>query len=269
MNTVLFIFIFVFGTIIGSFLNVVIIRYGTGRSLGGRSMCAVTGKTLEWYELIPIVSFLIQGGRSRHSGTRISWQYPLVELFTGVVFVLLASKFILLAITYPKVFLINLLFYFFVFSYLVMIFVYDMRHRIIPNGFLYPLAIIAFCGVFLLPVALGIRPTMSTLWGFLSGPIVALPLLALWAITKKKGMGLGDVKLVIPLGWLVGLSGGFAMLLMSFWIGAIIAVVLLVFGGKHMKSEIPFGPFIIVGFAIVFLSGIGMPDISQFFDRLI
>lgn len=74
-----FIFIFVFGTIIGSFLNVVILRYGTGRSLGGRSKCAVTGKTLQWFELIPIVSYLIQGGRTRHGGARISLQYPLVE----------------------------------------------------------------------------------------------------------------------------------------------------------------------------------------------
>lgn len=269
MNTILAIFVFVFGAIIGSFLNVVILRLGTGRSLGGRSMCSVTGKPLRWFELIPIVSFIIQGGRSRYSKTKISWQYPLVEFFTGLLFLFIVIKFLPLIYIRPELVLINLLFYFIVVSYLIMIFVYDMRHRIIPDTFLYPLAGLIFIGVFCLPLFLGADINSSIIWPLLAGPVVALPLLALWVITRGKGMGLGDVKLVVPLGWLLGLSSGFAMLLLSFWIGAVVAIFLIFFANKKMKSEIPFGPFIIISFILTFLYNIDMNSISAFFGGLI
>src|ERR1700752_70221 len=84
---------FVFGTIIGSFLNVVALRYNTGFSLGGRSRCFSCGKTLYWYKLIPLFSFLIQGGRCRKCHSQISIQYPLVEALTGLVFLGLFLKF--------------------------------------------------------------------------------------------------------------------------------------------------------------------------------
>ena len=269
MDPVLAIFVFIFGTIIGSFLNVVILRYGTGRSIGGRSMCAVTGKPLRWYELIPIVSFIIQGGRSRYTKTRLSIQYPLVEFFTGVAFLLVVLKFMPFMYFRPEVFLTNVLFYFFIMCYLIMIFVFDLRHKIIPDDFLYPLAIAVFLGVFCLPLFLGAPLTVHIIWPLLSGFIIALPLFVLWAITRGKGMGFGDVKLVIPLAWLIGLSSGFAMLLLSFWIGAVFAIFLLMFANKKMKSEIPFGPFIIIAFSLVLLFNISMNDISAFFSAII
>lgn len=269
MNIALCIFIFAFGTIIGSFLNVVILRLGTGKSLGGRSMCAVTGKPLRWYELIPIISFAIQGGRSRYSKTRISWQYPLVEFATGSLFLLVFYKFLPLLYLSPELFLLNIFFYFFVISYLVMIFVYDARHQIIPNSLLYPLGIIIFIATFCLPFLLGADIGNTLFWRVLSGPIIALPLFILWVITRGRGMGLGDVKLVIPLGWLIGLSSGFAMLLLSFWSGAVYAMFLLVFSKKKMKSEVAFGPFIILGFMLAFLYNIDMLSIASFFARLV
>ncbi len=269
MNSILGIFIFAFGTIIGSFLNVVILRYGTGRTLGGRSICAVTGKTLRWYELIPIVSFIIQGGRSRYSKTNISLQYPLVEFATGVLFLLTAIKFLPLMAFKPELYITNLLFYFFIFSFLIMIFVYDLRHKIIPDSFLYPLAIAIFAAMFILPLFLGADINWSIVPALLAGPLVAVPIFLLWSITRGRGMGFGDVKLVIPLGWLLGLSSGFAMLLLSFWAGALAAIPLMLFAGKKMKSEIPFGPFIILGFALAFLYNIDMADIGNFFGSLI
>jgi prepilin signal peptidase PulO-like enzyme (type II secretory pathway) len=257
MNPILFLFVFVFGTIIGSFLNVVIIRHGTGRSLGGRSKCAVTGKTLEWYELMPIISFLIQGGKSRHGGAKISWQYPLVEFFTGLSFVAIVYKFLGLVYYYPQIGMINIFFYFIIISLMIIIFVYDFHHQIIPDQFIYPLMVFGGIAVFL---------SNNPVGHFLAGPLLALPILILWFLTHGKGMGFGDVKLLIPIGWILGLSKGFASLLIAFWIGALVGIVLITFGNKKWKSKISFGPFLIIGFFVALLFGVDMSTISHFFN---
>lgn len=259
MSFLLIIFIFVFGSIIGSFLNVVILRRGTGRGLGGRSRCAVTGKPLRWFELIPILSFLIQGGRSRHGNARISWQYPLVEFATGVGFVAIVYNFYPFLFIRPESFLLNILFYFAVYSFLVLIFVYDWHHKIIPDDFVYPLMILSLVAVFY---------GNPTLIGWLSGPILAAPILALWLITRGRGMGFGDVKLLLPIGWILGLSAGFAGLLIAFWLGAIYGIIVIIFGNKKWKSEIPFGPFIIIGAILAFLYNIDMTSIARIFGSL-
>lgn len=269
VNITFYIFIFVFGTIIGSFLNVVICRHGTGRSLGGRSKCDVTGKTLRWYELVPILSFLVQGGRSRYSKTKISWQDPLVEFFTGIVFVLIAHKFSELLFIRPELFFVNTLFYFVVFSFLILIFVYDFRHKIIPEGFLHPLFVLSIVSIlfFSYQICTGLRT--PTIIEAISGFIVAMPLLLLFLLTKGRGMGFGDVKLAVPFGYLLGVSAGFASLLMAFWIGAAAGLLLITGGSKKWKSEIPFGPFLIVGFTFAFLYNIDMISIARFFGSLI
>lgn len=84
MHTLFIIFTGLFGLIVGSFLNVVILRMNTGKTLGGRSMCLSCNKKLEWYELIPLVSFIIQRGRCTKCHSKISWQYPIVEAITAV-----------------------------------------------------------------------------------------------------------------------------------------------------------------------------------------
>lgn len=264
VETLILIFIFIFGTIIGSFLNVVICRHNTGRGLGGRSICAVTGKTLRWYELIPVVSFLIQGGRSRYSKSNISWQYPLVETGTGFVFMFIGAKF--LPLTVP-VFAANFIFWAAVFSFLILIFVYDAYHQMIPDAFLRPLIALGVAGLF------WHRPLFDCLmlpnvWMVLAGPLVALPAFIIWRITRGRGMGFGDVLLLVPLGWLAGLSQGFAGLLFAFWIGAAYGVILLALHKKHLKSAIPFGPFLIIGFAIAFFYNVDMMSIAEFFGKL-
>jgi leader peptidase (prepilin peptidase)/N-methyltransferase len=260
MHSIVAIFIFAFGAIIGSFLNVVILRRGTGRGLGGRSKCAVTGKPLQWFELIPILSFLIQRGRTRHGGARISWQYPLVEFFTGVGFVAIAHKFFPLLYIRPESFILNILFYFVVYGFFVLIFVYDWKHQIIPNDFVYPLMILGLIALFY---------GNPTLMGFLAGPILAFPILAIWFLTHGRGMGFGDVKLLVPIGWIIGISYGFAGLLMAFWIGAVFGIVSLVFADKKWKTKIAFGPFIIIGTSLAFLYNIDMSSIAYVFGHLI
>lgn len=254
------IFIFVFGTIIGSFLNVVVLRYGTGRGLGGRSKCAVTGKVLRWFELIPILSFIIQGGRTRYGGAKISWQYPLVEFFTGLGFVAIVAKLSPLLYMSPNSFLINVLFYFVIYSFLILIFVYDWHHKIIPDDFVYPLMVLS-----VVPILFSNAPVMF----LIAGPLVALPLLVLWLFTRGRGMGFGDVKLALPIGWILGLSAGFASLLMAFWIGAVFGIVTMIFYGRKLRSEIPFGPFIIIGASLAFLYNIDMSSIAVFFGGIL
>ncbi len=268
MESAILILIFIFGTIIGSFLNVVICRHGTGRGLGGRSKCAVTGKTLHWYELVPIVSFLIQGGRTRHGGMKISWQYPLVEAGTGFMFMFLGIKFLPLMYLSPYTFIVNLIFWFAVFSFLVLIFVYDWHHQMIPDDFLYPLIGLGFTSI------IWHMPDFSCLqipnvWTLLAGPLVALPVFIMWRMTRGKGMGFGDVLLLLPLGWLSGISAGFAGLLLSFWMGAIAGIIMMIMGKKGMKSSIAFGPFIIIGFAVALLYNVDMGSIANFFGKLL
>ncbi len=259
MSTILTVFVFVFGSLIGSFLNVVILRYGTGRGYGGRSKCAVTGKTLEWYELIPIVSFIIQGGRTRHGGARISWQYPLVEFFTGAGFVAIVHKFFPLLYVRPQSFLLNIFFYFVVYSILLVIFVYDYRHQVIPDNFLYPLGVLSLVALVY---------SSAPLTYYVAGPLLALPLLLLWYLTRGKGMGFGDVKLMLPFGWLLGISSGYAGLLLAFWCGAFVGLLLVAFHARGWKSQIPFGPFLIVGAVIAFLYNVDMNSIAMFFAHV-
>src|ERR1035437_11136792 len=93
MNTLSLLLSFVFGTIIGSFLNVVSLRYNTGMGVNGRSKCFTCGKTLTWKELIALFSFAVQKGACKKCKSKISWQYPLVEFLAGVFFVLIFLKF--------------------------------------------------------------------------------------------------------------------------------------------------------------------------------
>ncbi|MFW5879649.1 MAG: prepilin peptidase, partial [bacterium] len=136
------IFIFVLGTVIGSFLNVVIYRFNTGRTIGGRSKCMNCGYQLKWYDLIPIFSWIFCLGKCRKCHSKISWQYPLVELGTGIIFVSLFIKYLDL-FAYPLVFNIFFIFNALIFSILIVIFVYDIRHKIIPNELSYTFAFLA------------------------------------------------------------------------------------------------------------------------------
>jgi len=256
---ILYFFVFIFGTIIGSFLNVVIDRWNTGKTLGGRSKCDVTGKTLAWYELIPILSFLMQGGKSRHTGTKLSLQYPLVEVSTGLVFVLVFQKFWPVIFSAPANFMYAMFFYFFIFSILIAILVYDFKHKIIPDWFVWEFNILALLNVFIFFPSLG---------NIIAGPLVALPLFFLWFISGGKWLGFGDVKFALGMGWLLGISTGFAALLLSFWIGAIVGVGILLYY-KKKNHQIPFAPFLILATFITFLYNIDMESISYFFGIFI
>jgi leader peptidase (prepilin peptidase)/N-methyltransferase len=260
--TLIYILIFIFGTIIGSFLNVVIDRFNTGRGLGGRSKCDATGRTLAWYELIPVFSYIFQGGKSLHSKTKLSVQYPLVEIGTGLLFVLVLYKFLPTAFYSPILFLTVFLVSIYIFSILVVIFVYDLKHKIIPDFFVFQFIALAFINSVLVYLGTGF---LSALW---AGPVVALPLFLLWFLSKGKWLGFGDVKFALGMGWLLGISGGLSALLLSFWIGAVSGIFILLIK-KTKNHEIPFAPFLVLATVLCFLYNIDMNSIARVFTSLI
>jgi leader peptidase (prepilin peptidase)/N-methyltransferase len=241
----------VFGLIVGSFLNVLVLRQGTGAGLGGRSACMSCGMQLRFYHLVPVFSWLFLRGRCAGCGSRISIQYPLVEATTGFVFAVVGST--MLPIIPELVALVA-------FALLIAISAYDLKHTIIPDQWSY-----AFAPLSLLFSFLVVPPQSITEWLILiaSGPAVALPLWALWFLSRGRAMGLGDVKLAVGMGWLLGPYWGLVAVFGGFMIGAIIALTILIplpylrrmialhsfsLGaaqrGFTMKSEVPFGPFL-------------------------
>ncbi len=234
-----YLFIFVFGLIAGSFLNVVIFRQGTGRTLSGRSGCLSCGGNLRWYELLPVASFIIQRGRCRQCGSPISWQYPLVELLTGILFAVIYFVF--------QVSPLMVVFFWLVSCLLIIIAVYDFRHKIIPNSSVYLL------------ILFGLARALATRdWsGLITGAVIGLLFFAIWRLSVGRWLGFGDVKLALGLGLLTGPMQGLSALVISVWLGAGIGLALIALGKTGlfsrfksftMKSELPFAPFLIAGF---------------------
>lgn len=253
MTFILTIIFFILGLIIGSFLNVVIFRFNTGHSFGGRSGCMTCQKQLCWYELIPLFSFLGLQGRCLACKAKISIQYPIVEFITGLLFAGLFLKFQDIFYINTVVFSISYAYYATMFSILLVIAVYDFKHKIIPDVLSFIFGIIAFVGLFLFSNYL-FYPHIPSILEFLAGILLALPFALVWLVSKGTWMGLGDAKLALGLGWLVGFSRILSGAVVAFWGGAIVGIILIVFSKKHgMKSEIPFAPFLVLGVLIAFL----------------
>ena len=208
---------------------------------------------LVWYELIPILSFLGLKGRCRNCKTKISIQYPLVELVTGLIFAALFLKFQDVFFFNTLIFSFTYAYYAVVFSLLIVIAVYDLRHKIVPDALSFILGVLGFVGLFFFN-SYGFYPHMPSILEFLSGLLIALPFLLFWLVSSGTWMGLGDAKLAIGLGWLLGLSRALSGVVVAFWIGALFGLSLVIFSKKHgMKSEIPFAPYLVLGTLLAFL----------------
>ncbi len=279
MNLFLLISFFILGAIIGSFLNVILYRYNTGRGIGGRSMCFSCRRKLTPVDLVPILSFLAFRGRCRTCKSKISWQYPLVELLTAVLF---AGSFwyfagatggdISAVIFNPKIFSVQMTYILIVMSSLVLITVYDLRHKIIPDLFAFVFAGTTLLGQFILFDRFGdISIVLPSAINFASGIIIAFPFYLMWRVSDGRWMGLGDAKLALGIGWFLGLVRGFTAVIFGFWIGAVISIILLALGtvsrrfkNVTMKSELPFAPFLVAGLLIVFFFGYNVFDVLAF-----
>jgi prepilin signal peptidase PulO-like enzyme (type II secretory pathway) len=260
-------FISLFGLAIGSFLNVVIYRFNTGRGVNGRSMCMTCSRTLSWYELIPVVSFIIQGGRCRGCNTKLSWQYPLVELLTAGLFTATFLKFQSMPWTAQTFIMFIMMLV--VWSILVVILVYDLKHKIIPDSLVY-----SFAAIGLLRILLFVPFQNNSVFfsSFIAGPALFLPFYILWLISDGRWIGLGDGKFALGMGWMLGLGFGVSAVVLSFWIGAVISILImgvlaLISKSKQltMKSEIPFAPYLILGFTIVYFFSIDVMGLQSMF----
>jgi leader peptidase (prepilin peptidase)/N-methyltransferase len=244
-----------FGLIVGSFLNVVILRHGV-RTLGGRSACPHCNHQLHVSDLIPVFSWLYLRGACRYCRSSISIQYPLVEAVTALVCAVLFMA-------APNIYVLACGIV--IASLLVCIAAYDIKHTIIPDGWVYGFAIAAV--VYHLPTLF----LPGVFMGIAAGAIAAAtPLFMLWLISRGRWMGFGDVKLALGIGLLLGFPDGLTAIMASFVIGSVIMVPMLLAGqlqqrfthrdpflasrfGLTMKSEVPFGPFLIVSCLIFWI----------------
>jgi leader peptidase (prepilin peptidase)/N-methyltransferase len=232
-----------FGLCIGSFLNVVIYRLPLGQSLATPpSRCRTCGYSLRWFDNIPVLSWVLLRGRCRQCGPRVSWQYPVVELVTGALFVLvvwltpvgplMASRLVLVCI-------------------LIALFGIDLEHQILPNSITLPaiaigvlLSLIAPPGWkdALIGVVLGGGILYAIAWGYY-----------LWR--REEGMGMGDVKMLAMIGAFLGWKAVLVTLVLSSFAGAFIGLGLMAVQRGTMKYALPFGTFLAIGAVVAMFVG--------------
>jgi len=257
-------FVFFFGLAVGSFLNAVIYRLepirqtqGKKSALEGRSYCPHCGHQLEWRDLIPVLSFMLLRRRCRYCKQRISIQYPFVEIATALVF-LLSFKFQISSLNQiSSIEILNLFYLWAIVALLVVLFVYDLKYYILPDKILFPaIGIVVGYRVF---EVLGLGFAWDLGFG-VSGFAAAMFFFAIFAFSKGRAMGFGDVKLAFFMGLFLGWPGILVALFFAFTTGALIGVGLIVAHHKELKSEVPFGPFLIGGVFFAFFFGRELVD---------
>lgn len=218
----------IFGLVLGSFVGAVTYRIPRGlKFVKGRSFCDNCNKSLKWFDNIPALSYLFLFGKSSCCGKKISIRYLLIEILTSVGFVSIYL-------------LTGNIFYVLLFLLLVTIFVIDLENQIIPDELSW---------LVLLGGVLYFFSFEKIFVGFL----LSFLILFIYLITKGRGMGLGDVKLILGLGVWLGLVNGFNFLFISFLTGGLFALILLISGKAKLKTKIAFGPFLIIGFLVTLL----------------
>ncbi len=276
MNSILYIIIFFFGAAIGSFVNVIVDRLYVKSFLTGRSHCASCNKKLSFFELIPVLSYIFLKGRCKKCKTKIGAEHLYTEIILGIL-ALFTYKFLLfnyfdsasLGYDILSGALLSFL-YTFLFVLLSVIFLYDLRHKIVPLAFSLLLFIvgIAFEVWKSTHIQSFYNGSYSTLFylDLFSGILIALPFFLINIFSKGKAVGMGDVILFLGVGYLLGFIYGISAFLLSVWIGALISLFLIYLLPKkfNKKSAIPFAPFIVVATVIVLFLQIDIMGISMF-----
>lgn len=232
-----------FGLCFGSFLNVVIYRLPLGQSLATPpSRCTKCGYSLRWFDNIPLVSWALLRGRCRKCGVAVSWQYPLVELITAALFVLVVSLTPLGPLVVSRLVLVCIL---------VALFGIDLEHQILPNTITLP------------GIAIGVLLSLIAPPGWkdsLIGALLGAGILygiagAYYWWRREEGMGMGDVKMLAMIGAFLGWKAVLVTLVLSSFSGAIIGVILLSAQKGNMKFALPFGTFLAIGALIAMFAG--------------
>jgi len=265
---IIYLLVFIFGLVIGSFLNALVWRLYKSESLWkrARSYCVECGKNLQARDLIPILSFIFLGGKCRYCRKKISWQYPLIELATGIFFVLVFNKYWILSpfwrspvggdigywpLNYSLI-LLTVRDWIFI-CFLIIIFTYDYKYYLILDKITVPAMVVA--------VIFNIAIALNGLWMFWIIELLAAGiigggffLLQFW-VSKGKWIGGGDIRLGVLMGFMLGLPGVLLALFLAYISGAIVGLGLIAAKKKTMKSQIPFGTFLSAASIMVLLYG--------------
>jgi leader peptidase (prepilin peptidase)/N-methyltransferase len=236
------------GLVLGSFATLVAYRVPRGGSIvRGRSRCPRCDHVITASENIPLLSYLVQRGRCRHCGTKISARYPLIELSTSALFVAALLRF---GISWWGAVFAGL------FWVLVVLTVIDLEHRRLPDRVVYPAFVTGWLALGALALIDG---TTGRLGGAAIGALIFGGFLFAVAFAYPAGMGGGDVKLALVLGTFLGYLGGFKLVLagmfFSFVLGGLAGVAVVLARGGGRKTQVPFGPFLAAGTVIAILAG--------------
>ena len=232
---------FVLGCIWGSFSNVCIYRLPNYQSVvKGRSFCTFCKEKINWYDNIPLLSFIFLKGKCRCGKSKISLQYFIVELLSAISFVLIYYFY---GVSITTLLLIILTIFF------IIIFFIDLKHYIIPNELTFPLMLIGFIKSFDPNLNQSLFPNYinSLIGGFFGYSIIWSIIFFYKTLRKKEGMGLGDAKLIAVVGFWFGWFSIPFTIFISSMVALIFSIPSLINKTKDMSTQIPFGPFIIIG----------------------
>lgn len=249
------VFVFIFGICIGSFLNVCIYRLPESKSIvHPRSLCPHCGALIRFYDNIPLFSYIALRAKCRHCGARISLRYPVIEFISGIFAVGVFLKF--------GISVEALIYYTFIATLLVITFI-DIDHQIIPDIISLPGIPIFFAASFALPDMTFVESILGILIG---GGSLFLVAWLYHLITRREGMGGGDIKLLAMMGAIIGWKGVLFTIFTASAVGTLAGLVVILTAGKTMKLKIPFGPFLAIGaIAYIFL---GPQLIAWYFNIL-
>lgn len=238
-------FFFVIGAFVGSFLGVLVNRIPKGKNfITGRSICDFCKKELNWNDLIPVISFLSLKGACRYCHSRLSFFYPSIEVLSGIIF----------ALTYLFVssFNLDLFYYLFIFSALIVVFFTDLKYGIIPDKILFPIILISFVWIFINYQSELLNHLLSA---FSASVFFIIISLLYFSFRKKVAMGGGDIKFAFFMGLFLGFPDIVVGLYSAFLTAALYSIILIIWRRKSLlKDSIPFGPFLVIGiFISVFL----------------
>ena len=256
METFYSIVIFILGTVFGSFYNVVGFRLPKGKSIvKPASSCPNCKHKLKWYELIPILSFFIQGGKCRSCKTKMSLFYPIVEFLTGVLF---TSSYMLFGFSWE--FAISLV----IVSFFNIILVSDLTYYIIPDEVT---AVLSFLIMIIKLLAFGFKElAVSVLVGLLLFIVMYLIMLLGNKMFKKESLGGGDIKLMFFVGLSLGyLEDGLITIFLASLLAFLPSLVILL---KKHSHVLPFGPFIVMATLIMFWLPLDVQDMIRVFGNI-
>lgn len=245
-----YLWVFIFGLIIGSFLNCLIWRIYKKEGMWDRSYCPQCRKQIDWFDNIPVISYLLLRGKCRHCHKKISCQYPIVEFLTGIFFLM---AFIKNSLGLPNFYDFDFNFWllnlrdWYIIALMIIIFVYDLRWFLVLDRVTLPACLI----LFLINLSLGLSWQNLLISGIIGGSFF----LTQFVISQGRWIGGGDIRLGLLLGFALGWPYGLLAIFLAYIIGSVVGIGLIIGKKRGMKSEIPLGTFLAVATLITLFWG--------------